>query len=88
MASHGHGEGETKTIKCTQVRGLPWRSSAWDSVLPMQGAQVRSLVGELGSPMLHGVAKKKPCKSGWKRSWGIEEHRGKEHRGRSTAEGA
>ena len=27
--------------------GLPWGSSGWDSVLPMQGARVRSLVGEL-----------------------------------------
>ena len=25
----------------------PWWSSGWDSALPMQGAQVQSLVGEL-----------------------------------------
>ena len=42
--------------------GLPWRSSGWHSALPMQGARVRSLVGELGSHMLHGAAKKKKKK--------------------------
>ena len=42
--------------------GLPWRSSGWHSTLPMQGARVRSLVGELGSHMLHGAAKKKKRK--------------------------
>ena len=30
-------------------QGLPWWSSGWDSVLPMQGAWVRSLVRELRS---------------------------------------
>ena len=29
--------------------GLPWWSSGWDSMLPMQGAQVQSLVEELDS---------------------------------------
>ena len=38
--------------------GLPWRSSGWHSTLPMQGARVRSLVGELGSRTPHSVAKK------------------------------
>ena len=28
-------------------KGLPWWSSGWDFSLPMQGAQARSLVGEL-----------------------------------------
>ena len=37
----------------------PWRSSGWDSVFPVQGPRVRSLVGELGPRMLHGAAKKK-----------------------------
>ena len=37
---------------------LPWKSSGKDSALPMQGAWVPSLVGELGSPMLHSAAKK------------------------------
>ena len=36
--------------------GLPWWSSGWDSVLPLQGAWVPSLVGELGSCMPHGTA--------------------------------
>ena len=38
---------------------LPWRSSGKDPALPMQGLQVRSLVGELRFPMLHNVEKKK-----------------------------
>ena len=42
-----------------QRLGLPWRSSGWDSEPPMQGAWVRSLVGELRSHMLHMAKKKK-----------------------------
>ena len=42
-----------------KFEGLPWRSSGLDSTLPPQGAQVRSLVGELRSRMLRGTAKKK-----------------------------
>jgi len=38
--------------------GLPWWPSGKDSVLPMQGAWVRSLVEELRSHMSCGVAKK------------------------------
>ena len=38
--------------------GLPWRSSGWDSVLPLQGAQAPSLVGELRSRKPRGMAKK------------------------------
>ena len=37
--------------------GLPWRSSGSDSALPLQGAQVRSLVRELRSHMPCDVAK-------------------------------
>ena len=40
-------------------QGPPWQSSGWDSVLPMQGARVRSLVGELRSHMTRGAAKNK-----------------------------
>ena len=37
-----------KTFKMFHLfMGLPWLSSGEDSALPMQGAQVRSLVGEL-----------------------------------------
>ena len=39
--------------------GLPWWSSGYDSALPLQGVQVRSLVRELRSHMLRGTAKKK-----------------------------
>ena len=39
--------------------GLLWWSSAWDCMLPMQEAQVQSLVGELRSHMPCCVAKKK-----------------------------
>ena len=39
--------------------GLPWWSSSWESALPLEGAQVQSLIGELGSCMPRGVAKKK-----------------------------
>ena len=37
-------------VESTRSLGLPWRSSGLDSVLPLQGAWVRSLVGELRSP--------------------------------------
>ena len=36
---------------------LPWWSSGEDSVLPMQGMRVQSLVGKLRSHMLHSLAK-------------------------------
>ena len=39
--------------------GIPWQSSGWDSELPVQGAQVRSLVGELRSCMPHSAPKNK-----------------------------
>ena len=40
------------------IKGLPWQFSEQDSELPMQGTQVRSLVGEQRSHMLYGKAKK------------------------------
>ena len=39
-------------------KGIPWRSNGLDSALPLQGAQVQSLVGELRSHELHSVAQK------------------------------
>ena len=56
------------SIKKRKKLGLPWRSSGWDSALPLQGAWVRPLVRELRSSMPCGVAKKKkklnmPCKT-------------------------
>ena len=41
-----------------KVSGLPWCSNGWDSVLPIQEVWVRSLVRELRSLMLRGMAKK------------------------------
>ena len=35
--------------------GLPWPSRGWDSALPLQGARVRSLAGELRSRILHAT---------------------------------
>ena len=37
---------------------LPWWSTDYDSVLPLQRAQVQILAGELRSCMLLGLAKK------------------------------
>ena len=42
--------------------GLPWWTSGKDPVLPMQGAQVRSLVKELRSHISCSMAKKKKKK--------------------------
>ena len=36
--------------------GLLCQSSSWNTTLPMQGAWVQSLVWELRSHVLHGVA--------------------------------
>ena len=48
------------------MTGLPWWSSGEDSAFSLQGAPVRSLVGELGSHVPLGAAKtekkKKKCK--------------------------
>ena len=43
-------------LKTVELR-LPWRSSGEDSVLLLQGAWVRSLVGKLRSHVLHSAAK-------------------------------
>ena len=50
-----------------KLGGLPWWSSGWDSVLPMHGAQVQTLVRELiphamaeGTPQLR--VQKRSCK--------------------------
>ena len=29
-------------LKKSTLNGLPWQPSGWDSLLPMQGAQIRS----------------------------------------------
>ena len=39
--------------------GLPWQSSGCDSMFPVEGAWVQSLVGELRSHITYGMAKKK-----------------------------
>ena len=41
-----------KSVLSTPCLGLPWWPRGWDSVLPIQGAQVQSLVGEL-DPTCH-----------------------------------
>ena len=40
------------------LEGIPWQSSVWDFGLPMQGAQVQPLVGELRSCKLCDAIKK------------------------------
>ena len=42
-ASVGGGKGDSQR----PLRGLSWWSSGWDPALPVQGAQVQSLVREL-----------------------------------------
>ena len=42
----------------TGGEGLPWWSSGWDSELPLQGAQVRSLIRGLESYIWCGTTKK------------------------------
>ena len=41
-----------------KLQGIPWRSSSLDSVLPLQGAWVQSLVGQLSSHKPCDVVKK------------------------------
>ena len=53
------------------TEGLPWWSNGYDSVLPLQGARVLSLVRELRSHMLVGAAKKKKKNDRIRKSWGI-----------------
>ena len=50
---------KVNTRKNVELRGLPWPSSGYYSMLPLQGPQVQSLVRELRSHMQRGVAKKK-----------------------------
>ena len=40
------------------VKGLPWQTNGEDSVLPLQGTQVQTLVRDLRSHMLHDQKKK------------------------------
>ena len=49
-------------LPCKTPQGPSWWSSSWDSVLPRQGAWVRSPGGELRSLMLLGATKKKKKK--------------------------
>ena len=49
---------EDPESKTNLTGGLPWRSSGQDSALPLRRARVRSLVRELGSHKLRGMAKK------------------------------
>ena len=42
----------TQTLHKGNLEGIPWWSTGWDSVLPMQGTWVQSLVRELG-PTCH-----------------------------------
>ena len=44
--------------KC-YIRGFSWQCSVQDSVLPLQGVWVQSLIKELRSYMLEGLARKK-----------------------------
>ena len=45
------------------TEGLPWWSNGYDSVLPLQGARVLSLVRELRSHMPCGAAELKKKKN-------------------------
>ena len=45
--------------KLLLLLGIPWQYSGSDSMLPLQGARVPSLVEELRSCMPRGMAKKK-----------------------------
>ena len=58
----GRGRDESALALKASALGIPWRSSCWESVLPLQGAPVPSLVGGLKSCMLRGAAKKNPRK--------------------------
>ena len=46
-------------IKDRLFEGIPWWPSGSDSVLPLQGAWVRSVVEELRSPKMCGEAEMK-----------------------------
>ena len=48
-----------KNSRIDEKMGIPWWSSDWDSAFSLPRAQVQSLVGELRSQKLRGMAKKK-----------------------------
>ena len=50
--------GGNALIKSKDFEGSPWWFSGYDTVLPLQGAWVQSLVGELKSHKTHATAKK------------------------------
>ena len=60
--------------------GIPWWSSGWDTIRPLQGKQVPSLVRELKCHMPHDVKekKKKDCvRLAWQKIfWWTEQSRG------------
>ena len=45
-------------VKSRSALGIPWWSSGWDSVLPLQGAWVQSVIRELRFHMMWGQKKK------------------------------
>ena len=55
-------EAATDLPSSRRNQGPPWWSSSCNSELPLQGVQVRSLIGDLRSHMLHGRARKKERK--------------------------
>ena len=57
LCKHDLRQSTTVSFK-REIRGLPWRSSGSDFVLPLQGTQVQSLVREVRSCMPCGAAKK------------------------------
>ena len=52
-----HSYSQWCLLKNDHILGLPWKFSGYDSVLPLQGLRIQSLVGKLKSYMLCGVAK-------------------------------
>ena len=59
----------TRNMKIMKkILGIPWQSSGQGSMLPLQGACVRSLVMELRSCKLRCMAKKKKGKKKRKKS--------------------
>ena len=49
----------------TASMGLPLATQGLEAALPLQGARVQSLVGELRSHMAHSMAQKKKKKEGF-----------------------
>ena len=52
-----HTHSQWCLLKNDHILGLPWKFSGLDSVLPLQGLRIQSLVGKLKSYMLCGAAK-------------------------------